>query len=125
MMALAPVGPKLSKLLALLSSDHDGEVIAAARAIGRTLGNAGLSFHDLAAALTGSARGEQVAHPSWAELSRSERLDVLDKLLASNVLSGWERAFCKKTYAWLHLRPGSQLSVKQRAVVDELIAEVL
>ncbi|KAB0680068.1 hypothetical protein F6X38_09665 [Aureimonas leprariae] len=51
MNALAPIAPKLSKLLPLLGSDKDGEVIATARAIGRTLSAAGLDFHALAEAI--------------------------------------------------------------------------
>jgi len=51
MAALALVAPKLAKLIPLLSSDKDGEVVATARAIGRTLKNAGLDFHTLAHAL--------------------------------------------------------------------------
>src|SRR5215207_6090974 len=77
MTTLAPVAPRLSKLLALLSSDHDGEVLAAARAIRRTLGRAGLSLHDLAAAITASAKGGQLAHPSWSRMSREHRLRTL------------------------------------------------
>jgi len=51
MNALAPVAPRLSKLLPVLASDRDGEVVATARAIDRTLKSAGLSWHDLAAVL--------------------------------------------------------------------------
>jgi predicted nuclease of predicted toxin-antitoxin system len=40
---------KLPKLLKLLSSDNDGEVLAAARAIGRLLDSGEADFHDLAA----------------------------------------------------------------------------
>ena len=124
MTTLAPVLSRVSKLVALLSSGHDGEVVAAVRAIGRTLGSAGLSFHDLAAALTGKVA--QVAPLRlWSAMSRPERFDALDRLLACDCLSGWERSFVEKTYAWLHLRPGSQLSVKQCAVLDRLIGEVL
>ncbi len=53
--ALAPVAPKLGKLLPVLASNHDGEVVAAARAIGRTLQAAGLDFHALAGAVTSPA----------------------------------------------------------------------
>jgi hypothetical protein len=49
--ALAPVAPKLAKLIPLLSSDKDGEVLATARAIDRTLRGAGLDLHALAAQL--------------------------------------------------------------------------
>lgn len=44
--------PKLAKLVPLLGSDQDGEVVATARAICRTLAGAGCDLHALAAALT-------------------------------------------------------------------------
>jgi hypothetical protein len=46
--SLAPVADKLGKLLRLLSSDRDGEIVGAARAIVRTLDGAGLDIHALA-----------------------------------------------------------------------------
>ena len=48
MNALAPISPKLGNLIPLLGSDKDGEVVAAARAICRTLRGSGLDLHDLA-----------------------------------------------------------------------------
>jgi hypothetical protein len=48
MNTLAPIADKLSKLLRLLTSNHDGEVIAAARGLDRILKNAGLDIHALA-----------------------------------------------------------------------------
>lgn len=48
MMALAPIAPKLGPLVRMLGSPVDGEALAACRAIGRTLDNAGCDFHDLA-----------------------------------------------------------------------------
>jgi hypothetical protein len=48
----APIVPKLVKLLPLFASDKDGEVVATARAIGRTLEAAGADFHDLAALIS-------------------------------------------------------------------------
>lgn len=43
---------KLSKLILMLSSDNDGEVVNAARAIGRTLPACQLDWHKLAAILS-------------------------------------------------------------------------
>jgi hypothetical protein len=51
MNALDPIVPQLSKLVLLLSSNHDGEVIAAARAIDRVLKSSRLDWHDLAQAI--------------------------------------------------------------------------
>ncbi len=42
---------KISKAIPRLASDIDGEVVATANAIVRVLGSAGLSIHDLAAAV--------------------------------------------------------------------------
>lgn len=68
MTPLASIAPKLGKLLPRLASDHDGEVVATARAIGRTLQGVGLDFHALAEAvesppvvLTVAARRTQAA----------------------------------------------------------------
>jgi hypothetical protein len=44
--------PKLAKLIPLLGSDKDGEVVAAARAIGRALQSAKADWHDLVRVLT-------------------------------------------------------------------------
>ncbi|MCC0808558.1 hypothetical protein FPV16_20505 [Methylobacterium sp. W2] len=41
------IQPKLIKLLPLLGSENDGEVVSTVRAIGRTLASAGTDFHDL------------------------------------------------------------------------------
>ena len=41
---------QVSKLIPRLASDHDGEVVATARAIDRTLKAAGADWHDVAAA---------------------------------------------------------------------------
>lgn len=53
---------RLGKAVALLGSPHDGEVLAAVRAIGRTLDAAGLDWHGLAALVTAEA-GRQAAPP--------------------------------------------------------------
>lgn len=42
---------KLGKLIPRLASDHDGEVVATARAIVRSLGSAGADLHDVVSAL--------------------------------------------------------------------------
>ena len=47
--SLPAIGPRLAKLLPLLSSDQPGEVVATARAIGATLQRGGMDWHDLAA----------------------------------------------------------------------------
>jgi len=45
---LAPIAGKLANFLRLLASDKDGEVVAAAHAMVRTLNSFGASIHDVA-----------------------------------------------------------------------------
>ena len=49
---------RLAKLLKMLSSNHDGEVLAAARAIQRTLYDAGADIHELAERIKGGRLSE-------------------------------------------------------------------
>ena len=56
---LAPVAPMVAKLVRLLGSDRDGEVIASVRALRRVLAGAGLTLHDLAGAIELPARHQQ------------------------------------------------------------------
>jgi hypothetical protein len=61
--ALAPIAPQLGKLVLMLSSNHDGEVIAAARAIDRVLKSSRMDWHDLAQAICPPAD-----HCDWHDL---------------------------------------------------------
>jgi hypothetical protein len=54
MNALAPIADKLGKLIRYLSSDKDGEVLAAVHAIRRTLHSEKLDIHVLADGITGA-----------------------------------------------------------------------
>jgi hypothetical protein len=66
-MSIEPVADKLGKLLKLLSSPRDGEVVAAARAILRTLEGAGADIHELAERVEGR------------KLSQAEMQRIYDK----------------------------------------------
>jgi hypothetical protein len=48
----ATIAPTLGKMIPRLASDHDGEVVATVRAIGRLLKSSGRDWHDLAATLS-------------------------------------------------------------------------
>ncbi|GEP06772.1 hypothetical protein [Methylobacterium oxalidis] len=52
MNARSPIPAKVSRHVPVLASPHEGEIVGAARAIGRTLQAAGLDFHALAAAIS-------------------------------------------------------------------------
>jgi hypothetical protein len=80
--ALAVVAPRLGQLVRLLASDRDGEVLSAARALGRTLKGIGEDFHTLAAAIELSAAGtphEDTSVRDWRTMARwlSERSTLL------------------------------------------------
>jgi hypothetical protein len=67
--ALTPIADKLGKLLRLLTSSHDGEVLGAARALVRTLNNAGLDIHVLAEGIGGTtANGKKFSEEEALEI---------------------------------------------------------
>lgn len=87
--ALSPIAERLGKLIPRLATDQDGEVIATARAIGRTLQSAGLDYHDLAQAVVTEPAPvivyrERAASPSepqcWSALARWCRVHDLGRL---------------------------------------------
>jgi hypothetical protein len=66
---LTPIAIKLRNLIRMLSSNQDGEIIAAARAIGRTLASRGLDFHALADGI-GETNGKKFTEADAAEIYR-------------------------------------------------------
>lgn len=119
MNALAPVAPKIAKLIPRLASDHDGEVVATVRAIRRTLESAGLDLHALAAGLGGDSASEREP-TSWQELAAwcrnigQHRLslkefvfvaDMADRLILDAEPSEKQAAWLRAIYA--KLRKGS------------------
>jgi hypothetical protein len=75
MSALTPIAEKLGKLIRMLSSSHDGEVIAAALAIRRALKDAGLDVHALADGLTASGTNGK-------KFSEQEAVEIYQRGLA-------------------------------------------
>ena len=129
-LALAPVADKLGKLIPRLGSNYDGEVIATARAIGKTLENAGLSWHDVAGAIAKSSvpapyaganpqwrrEGEEPA-PLWGELRLERRIAWLALLSGQPWLSDWEIVFVGSIAA----NPWRAFSQKQQLILNRLI----
>jgi hypothetical protein len=64
------VTPKLSKLIPRLASDHDGEVVATARAIERVLKASGHDWHDLAAMVAPPLAPVEAPPSDWREVAR-------------------------------------------------------
>jgi hypothetical protein len=66
---LAPIASRLATFIRLLASDKDGEVVAAARALIRTLQSVGADIHGLA---------EHVEHPDGGALTEAEMQKIFD-----------------------------------------------
>jgi hypothetical protein len=101
--ALAVISPKIGRLIRLLGSDSDGECLAAARALGRTLAGAGEDFHSLARAIENSSIETRPqnwrATAQWlinsgAYLSPKERGFV-------HQMAGWTREPSERQAQWL------------------------
>jgi hypothetical protein len=66
---LAPIAGKIASLIRLLSSDQDGEVVGAARALVRTLKSTGADIHVLA---------DRVEHANSGKLTDAEMQKLFD-----------------------------------------------
>lgn len=85
----AHVRPKVARLVAMLATDHDAEALAAVRALQRVLDGAGLDLNDLAGVIEGSQTAQD--RPGRQEVHAEA---MLKALLASAVLTQWERGYC-------------------------------
>jgi hypothetical protein len=91
MSTLAPIADKLGKLVRMLTSNHDAEVVAAARSINRTLSSAGLDIQLLAAVI------EHGGAPTWHSVAR-ECAAHPERLRSEK-----ERAFIADMVVWTKL----------------------
>lgn len=98
---------QIAKLIPRLGSEFDGEVVATARAIERTLSGAGLDWHDVADALTQRRTAPTaLGRSDWCEkawfchrhgflrLSEAERKFITD-------MTRFHRRPSEKQLAWL------------------------
>jgi hypothetical protein len=99
--------PRLQKLLLMLSSERDGEVVNAARAIGRALQTVGADWNDLAGHL--SLAEPQTKRPrddsAWRVMrrfcgSRDALLSAREKEFVAD-LKHWRGKLTEKQHAWL------------------------
>lgn len=111
---------RLKKLLLMLSSDQPGEVVAAARAIGRTLKTDGSDWHDLARQLSAPATAKtrsseqprrdnnnnnDSSNKDWRSLreyclQHDDQLRPREREFVSN-LGDWRGNLTEKQHAWL------------------------
>ena len=128
---------KLDKLFPMLSSNHEGEVVATARAIIRTLATGGSSLHELGSALATKTvqkivYREKVVYrdrpvpataptppreaPEYTEITDKEEIVRLaDILLKECELSANEEKFVRHMRQMAARRPKMRMSVKQKS----------
>jgi hypothetical protein len=111
---LAPIAPQLGKLVLMLSSNHDGEIVATARAIDRVLRSHRLDWHDFAQAICLPA-------PAARPCDDADWRDLLAFCASRmNRLNSREREFLRSIAQWR----GQNLTERQRnwleAIADKL-----
>jgi hypothetical protein len=117
---------KVLKMIPRLASDHDGEVVATVAAIRRTLEGAGLSLHDLAAAVSAPPviwraptpeppRQTRAAEPrfTFSNLSPGDARRTIAKIADYTSLTTWESDFLASIAEQLRSRPDKLLSTAQ------------
>ena len=111
--------PQIAKLVRVLASDRDGEVVAAARAMGRVLQAHGHDLNDLADAIQHGFAND-TGRSADAPMPRAPQEMVRELLTRwGDDLDGWERTFCHSI-----ARQYRPLSPKQRAKVVEIFEKV-
>jgi hypothetical protein len=100
---------RLEKLLRMLSSDKDGEVVNAVRAIGRALQASGDDWHGLARRLSAPAKAQTAEQPrqntDWRAMrefcmQHDSRLRKNEHEFLDNI-AGWRGDLTEKQEAWL------------------------
>ena len=121
----ADILTKVCKLIPRLASNHDGEVVATARAIERTLKAAKEDWHSLVSVLNGSGKSSKRALPEeppvWEELTAGERLAWLFLLTGDFEGSPWETEFLGSILDQYRRR--GRLSEKQIVYVDKILTK--
>jgi hypothetical protein len=123
MNAFPDIAPKLAKLIPLLGSDRDGEVVAAARGIVRALATTGLDLHDFAKMATKTAepgrpftiddiksayKEQEVVRWPWQDAA-------MECLNSGFEWNDWEDGFLVNMCGWR-----SRISDRQEEILDRL-----
>jgi hypothetical protein len=111
--------PVIAQLIPRLGSPFDGEVVATARAIERTLRSNSLDWHDLTSAITAPAPLPRQS--SRAESHESVEMRVwLEAVEREPWPNDWTRSFITSVLARRSL---NRLSKKQIACVNNIVSE--
>jgi hypothetical protein len=113
---------RLPKLLLMLSSNHDGEVIAAARAIGRRLRESGRDWHWLAGRVQDSEHEQDRPTPRDDEYATAADRRMINELFAARYeLRPRDADFVEQMHANVSLYGDETfLSPKQRSYLHAL-----
>jgi hypothetical protein len=123
MSALDPrTADRLAKLIALLGSDHDGEVVAAARAATRLMREHDLDWHDLIEAALRPAPATGASIGRTAAPSGDEREVVARCWRQRDRMNGWETQFVASLMRWCGRFLPKQ-AAKLRSISHRLRAE--
>jgi hypothetical protein len=114
--------PVVARMIPRLGSPHDGEIIATAKAIERTLKSQKLDWHDVAAAVVAQAPPIQWNYESpCAESDKARQMRArLEIISREDWINSWTAGFVADL-----LRRDSLdgLSVKQQTCVDRIIKQ--
>ncbi|WP_034998481.1 hypothetical protein [Beijerinckia mobilis] len=128
---------RLAKLLPMLGSSHDGEVLSTVAAIRRCLDAAGLGFNDLPsllasetksfhAAPAAGAQGTFDLPPRWAQLGLNDKRAWLKALAACDWLTPYERERVTDSHRDFVVAPHrASLSWQRRKLFEQLIARAM
>jgi hypothetical protein len=108
---------KIGKLLKLLSSSNDGEVVAAARAILRTLDAEGTDIHELAERVEGRKLSEAEMQRIYNKAFRDGKESAAAAASFSNVgTPSFHAMACEIKH-----KEAGRLSTKERDFVDDMV----
>ncbi|MEK4034257.1 hypothetical protein WOC76_12665 [Methylocystis sp. IM3] len=120
---------RLGKLIPLLGSDKDGEVLATARAIVTALASEGADLHDLAASVNPNAssrikptRRAFSVPPAFDSLTHFERRAWLDVLIDAEWLTPFERDTVEEVRNRVRLGQCYDPHWRKKRRIDELLA---
>jgi hypothetical protein len=117
--ALLGIAPTLAKLIRMLSSDRDGELVASIHAMRRVLASVGLSLHDLADAIELPDRASQ-----YVDIDDSDDWRVMAKACAQcpHLLSAREISFVTSMTRWRG-KPSAKQAQWLEAIHHRIIRE--
>jgi hypothetical protein len=99
---LAPIAPKLANLIRRLASDKDGEVVATARALVRTLNSFGADIHDVA---------ERIEHSSNGALNESEMQEIYNAGITAGLRQAEQKLRSRAYQNTLQMPPAHDMAM--------------